>query len=279
MADWSKLSSRGSVDDRRASPGAIGGGIGIVGVVLVIAFNLLSGGNVSDVLPYLQNIQVQPQQIDTSAFEGNDSYEVFTSTVLGSTNDTWSQIFSAQHKTYQAPKLVLFRNSTESACGGASSAVGPHYCPTDRTIYLDETFFDELVNRFGGNGDDVAQAYVLAHEVGHHVQRALDIMDQVDRSGDATGADSDSVKLELQADCFAGLWAYSIKDRGVFEADEIQEALGAAAAVGDDRIQKSTGAQVNPETWTHGSSTERVAWFTRGYTSGTLDACDTFTAP
>jgi predicted metalloprotease len=169
--------------------------------------------------------------------------------------------------------LVLFRGATNSGCGYASSQSGPHYCPTDQTIYLDETFFDELQARFGGSNGDVAQAYVLAHEAGHHAQNQLGIMDEVQ----ASGYDNDlSVKLELQADCFAGLWAYSVKDLGVFEEGEIQEAISAAEAVGDDNIQSRTQGQVNPETWTHGSSAQRIDWFNRGFNSGQINSCNTF---
>lgn len=281
MADWSKLGSRGNVEDRRAMGPVGAGGLGIGGVILLLVVNYLSGGNVTDVLPQvvneLEQTQVGQQNIDTSAFEGADSYEVFTSTVLGSTNDMWTKIFNANNKTYTPPKLVLFRTATQSACGGARSDVGPHYCPLDSTIYLDETFFDELTKRFGAKGGDVAQAYVIAHEAGHHAQHELGI---VDESGQITVSTEDSqqqsIDLELQADCFAGLWAYSIKDKGVFEPNEISEALDAAAAVGDDRIQSKTEGRITPETWTHGSSADRVKWFTRGYDSGNLASCNTF---
>ena len=282
MADWSKLGSRGNVEDRRAMGPALGGGLGIGGVVLLLLFNYLGGGNVTDVLPQvlnqLQTTQVQQQNIDTTQFEGADSYEVFTATVLGSVNDMWSQFFSQNNLTYTPPKLVLFRGSTQSACGGADVQVGPHYCPLDETIYLDETFFDELKTRFGGNTGDVAQAYVLAHEVGHHAQKLLGIIDQVNTAVNENpdSANEYSVRQELQADCFAGLWAYSIKDKGVFEPNEITEALDAASAVGDDNIQKSINGRINPETWTHGSSLQRVNWFNQGFNNGTLTACDTF---
>lgn len=287
MADWNKITSRGNVEDRRAMgpTGAIGGGLGLTGIVIYLLFNYLSGGSVTDALPQvlnqLQNTQVQQQNIDTSQFAGQDNYEVFTSTVLGSTNDMWTQIFNKNNLNYVPPKLVLFRTSTDSACGGATSDVGPHYCPLDQTIYLDETFFDELTKRFGGNSGDVAQAYVIAHEVGHHAQHELGILkdDGTVGSSNALDEQTQSIDIELQADCFAGLWAYSIKDRGVFQPNEITEALDAAAAVGDDRIQQKTQGRINPETWTHGSSAERVNWFTKGYESGSLAACDTFSSP
>lgn len=267
---WDKLTSRGNVEDRRAmGPARIGGGIGIAGVAVLLLFNYLSGGevNVNDVLTQLNNVQVQQQPIDTKAFNGADNYEVFASTVLGSANDMWANVFAANNAPYTPPKLVLFRGATQSACGGASSATGPHYCPTDETIYLDETFFSELTTRLGAEGGDVAEAYVIAHEVGHHVQHALDSL------GDGRSSNTESVAIELQADCYAGLWAHSIKDQGVFAPGEIHEAIDAAAAVGDDRIQQATTGRVNPETWTHGSSEQRVAAFDRGYEQGTASAC------
>ncbi len=275
MANWDKITSRGNVQDRRGlgNTARVGGGIGIVGVVLVLLMNYLGGGDLGDAVGTLQQMQVPTQQnITTTDFDGADDYEVFTSTVLGSTTDMWSTFFSQNGKTYTPPKLVLFRGGTESGCGAATSEVGPHYCPLDQTIYLDETFFEELQRRFEAKGGDVAEAYVIAHEVGHHIQHELGVLDE---SGRETSNDA-SIDTELQADCFAGLWAYSIKDIGVFEQGEIQEALDAAAAVGDDRIQKASLGRVTPETWTHGSSAERVQWFTNGFENGSVASCDTF---
>jgi predicted metalloprotease len=237
------------------------------------------GGDLSDVINQLPNVQVQDQQAYSAQdFEGQDDYEVFASTVLGSTNDTWNGIFSQNQQTYNEPVLVLFRSATQSGCGMATSRVGPHYCPYDGTIYLDETFFDELTTRLGAEGGDVAEAYVIAHEVGHHVQMELGIMEQVARLQSETPSDTNelSIKLELQADCFAGLWAYSIKDLGVFTPGEIEEAIDAAAAVGDDHIQEKVNGQIQPEKWTHGSSAQRVSWFNRGYEQGSFAACNTF---
>jgi uncharacterized protein len=269
MAFWDKISSRGQVEDRRGSRTALvgGGGIGAVVIMLVLNYFMtgtVDPGQVLDQLNQLQNTAITQQNLDTSAFEGEDSYEVFASTVLGSANDMWSQVFSKNNRTYTPPHLVLFRELTQGGCGYSSSEVGPHYCPEDGTIYLDETFFDELTRRFGAQGGDVAEAYVIAHEVGHHVQRELGILNN-----------SDSIAVELQADCFAGLWANSVSHLGVFEPGEIREALDAAAAVGDDRIQRATTGQVNPETWTHGSSEERMAWFNRGFETGSVAECAT----
>lgn len=272
MAFWDRITSRGEVEDRRANPVTIGGSLGIGGVALLLLFNYLNGGNLSDVLSQIDpsSLQTQTENRDVSQYQGNDQYEQFASTVLGSTNDTWKNVFAQEDKQYITPKLVLFRTFTDSACGGASSDVGPHYCPYDQTIYLDETFFDELNKRFGGNNGDVAQAYVIAHEVGHHVQNQLGTMDNI---GDSN---ADSIKLELQADCYAGIWANSLKDKNIFEPGEIQEAVDEAAAVGDDRIQQKVEGQINPETWTHGSSAQRVSWFNKGYNSGAIDQCNTF---
>ena len=270
MANWGKLNTRGNVEDRRSfGSTAVGGGIGLAGLALILIINLISGGDPADVLSELQNIQVAPQEnLDTTAFEGADDYEVFAGAVVGSSDLMWQKIFAQMNQTYTPPKLVLFRGSTESACGGAYSADGPHYCPLDDTIYLDETFFEELKSRFGATGGDVAEAYVIAHEAGHHAQNELGLA--------SPETNEMSVKTELQADCFAGLWAYSIKNLGVLEPGEIGEAINAAQAVGDDRIQKSTTGHVNPEQWTHGSSAERVSWFTKGFKTGELSACDTF---
>jgi uncharacterized protein len=278
MAFWDKIGSRGNVEDRRGLAPVVGG-IGLTGVALLVIINLITGGDTVDILNQLENIPIESQQTyDASQFEGEDEYEVFASTVLGSNNDMWEKIFTRSDRTYSPPRLVLFRTATESQCGTATSQVGPHYCPLDKTIYLDETFFDELTSRFGARGGDVAEAYVISHEVAHHAQNELGIMEKVlqARQKDPQSANENSIKLELQADCFAGLWANSIKDLGVFTPGEIHEAMDAAEAVGDDRIQEAVNGQVNPENWTHGSSRQRVTWFNRGYESGSLSECDTF---
>jgi predicted metalloprotease len=275
MALWDKLSSRGNIDDRRGQAAAIGGGLGVFGIVASLLYSFLSGTpiDVNQVLTELQATQVSQQNLTTKDFEGADNYEVFASTVLGSTNDVWREVFAQNSKTYTEPRLVLFRTATTSGCGVATSDVGPHYCPADQTIYIDETFFAELQQRFKAQGGDVAEAYVIAHEVGHHVQNQLGIMREVQSQGNSNEA---SIQLELQADCFAGIWANSLRDKEVFAPGEINEALDAAAAVGDDRIQQSVQGQINPETWTHGSSEQRVEWFTKGYDTGTPSTCNTF---
>ena len=272
MADWGKVLTRGDVEDRRGLAPAVGG-ISVTGLALLLLFNYLAGGDLTDVLNQLPTTQLQPQQqnLSTTDFEGEDSYEVFASKVLGSNNETFTKLFSDQNLVYDPPKLVLFRTATNSGCGTATSQVGPHYCTLDETIYLDETFFQELTRRFGAKGGDVAEAYVISHEVGHHIQNELGLMERMSsRFGDQNQA---SIQLELQADCLAGLWAGSIKDLGIFSPGEIEEAMDASRAVGDDRIQEKVTGQVNPESWTHGSSAQRVEAFTRGYNSNSLSSC------
>jgi predicted metalloprotease len=277
MADWSKILARGNIEDRRGVSGlGIGGGLGIIGVIVTVVFNFLSGNtiNVSDVYDQLRATQAPQSSLTQAEFQGADDYETFTSTVLGSTTEYWQNVFAQNHKTYTPPKLVLFRTATTSGCGIAASQVGPHYCPADQTIYLDETFFNELQSRYQAKGGDVAQAYVIAHEVGHHAQNQLGIMDSV--QSQSASSNTLSIDLELQADCYAGAWAHSVSQQGIFQPGEINEALDAAAAVGDDRIQQIEYGQVSPETWTHGSSEQRVHWFTTGFDSGDPSVCTTF---
>lgn len=283
MADWNKLSGLGNVEDRRGAGPLIagGGGLGLVGVIIAIVFSFLGGGSpdLNSVLQQLQQTQgVQQETGKPNEFEGLDSYEKFTAKVLGSNNVLWGNIFAENNLSYREPKLVLFRAATQSGCGLSTSQVGPHYCPIDNTIYIDETFFDELTTRFGAQGGDVAEAYVIAHEVAHHVQNELGTMDQVQlaQQNNPSRANELSIQLELQADCFAGVWAYSVANQGVFEQGEIKEAIDAAAAVGDDRIQQSTRGRTNPETWTHGSSEQRVEWFNKGFETGNPAECNTF---
>lgn len=272
MALWDKITSRGNVEDRRGMA-PIAGGVGLGGIALLILFNVLTGGDPADILGQLQNVPLEQSGTNSQEFEGEDSYEAFASTVLGSNNEMWQTIATSTNRSYEPPRLVLFRTATASSCGTATSSVGPHFCPLDGTIYLDETFFDELENRLGATGGDVAEAYVIAHEVAHHAQNQFGIMEQVQNSGNSNES---SIKLELQADCFAGLWANSIKDFGILEPNEIKEAMDAASAVGDDRIQEKVTGSINPESWTHGSADQRVKWFTKGYETGQYESCNTF---
>lgn len=270
MALWNKIGARGNVVDRRSVAGY--SGIGITGVILLMGITYLMGGNPLDVLvqqdPAVFQQNISPEE--ATQYEGEDSYELFASQVVGSADEVWTQLFESQNKQYQPAQLVLFRNYTDSACGGADVRIGPHYCPLDEIIYLDETFFEELTTRLGAQGGDVAEAYVIAHEVGHHVQHQLGILEN-------GSSNAESIAVELQADCFAGLWAYSINELGVFEFNEIGEAIDAAASVGDDRIQERVQGEIQPETWTHGSSAQRVEAFNAGYTSGALNSCMRYT--
>jgi len=201
----------------------------------------------------------------------------FVSFVLDDVQNTWTRIFSASGESYPHAKLALFTDAVRSGCGVAESAMGPFYCPADQKVYIDLGFYRELKERFGAPGD-FAQAYVIAHEIGHHVQNLTGISEQVERSRGRSpeSANALSVRLELQADCYAGIWAHSTQQRNLLEEGDIDEALGAAAAVGDDRIQRQSGRGVNPETWTHGSAEMRSHWFRTGFDSGELASCDTF---
>lgn len=275
MADWDKIFSAGNVEDRRGmgGPALIAGGGGLIAILLTIGLNFLglniAPGTIQDILntTSLGDGQVAEQE-QPAEFRGNDSYEEFTRQVLGSTDEVWTTIFAQNDRSYEKPRLVLFRSATQSGCGLANSAVGPHYCPADSTIYLDETFFNELRDRFGADTGEVAQAYVIAHEVGHHVQNQLGVLGRA-----AARTQEGSIALELQADCYAGVWAYTQAKNDVIKPGEINQALSAAAAVGDDRIQEVTQGRVTPENWTHGSSEQRVNAFNTGFTTGQPSQC------
>jgi predicted metalloprotease len=203
----------------------------------------------------------------------------FVSFVLDDVQQSWADTFAQNNVPYQRAKLVLYTDSTQTGCGYGDAATGPFYCPADQRVYLDLGFFHALSAKLGARGQ-FAQAYVIAHEIGHHIQKQLGITQKVDamRGAGAKGATSASVRLELQADCFAGIWAHSTQQRDLLEAGDIESAIGAAAAVGDDRLQKQATGTVSPESWTHGSSEERMRWFKNGYTNGSVKACDTFAA-
>ncbi|HSL68867.1 MAG TPA: neutral zinc metallopeptidase [Longimicrobiales bacterium] len=243
--------------------GLVGGGIGAV-VLTVVA--LLLGVNPGDLM------QGTPPAAETGA--AGDEASEFVSVVLADTEDTWNALFAEAGSDYPEPQLVLFTGMAQSACGMAQSAMGPFYCPRDQSVYIDLAFYRDLHERFGAPGD-FAQAYVIAHEVGHHVQNVLGLLgDGMSRS---TGPQSQAVRVELQADCFAGLWAhYAQRSRNVVpEAGDIDEALNAAAAIGDDRLQRQTQGQVVPETFSHGTSEQRARWFRVGYEQGSVQQCDT----
>ena len=265
---WEMGRRSGNVEDRRGMgmPLVAGGGIGTV-VLLLLA--LFFGFDPSAVL---QTDRPAPA-IEPSASPGTDDARDFVAVVLADTEDTWHELFRRMNREYREPKLVLFTGSVQSACGMAGAAVGPFYCPQDEKIYLDLDFFRALADRFGAPGD-FAQAYVIAHEVGHHVQNVLG----VGRVGER-GSNAVSVRRELQADCFAGIWAHHAdRTRHLLESGDLEEGLRAAAAVGDDRLQRHAQGRLAPETFTHGTSEQRERWFKRGFTSGSAADCDTFRA-
>jgi predicted metalloprotease len=211
------------------------------------------------------------------ASPGENQQADFVSAVLASTEDTWGEIFAEHGATYQPPRLVLYRDSVDSACGYGTAAVGPFYCPVDQMVYLYLSFFDELERRFGAPGD-FARAYVIGHEIGHHVQTLTGVTDRVRAQGGRGHSDNElSVRQELQADCYAGVWASRAeRERDLLEEGDIEEGLRAASAIGDDTLQRRSGGAVVPETFTHGSSAQRVEWFRRGFDSGGIESCDTF---
>ena len=275
---WTSGRQSDNVEDQRGSrvPLVAGGGIGSIVLVLLA---LYFGVDPSVVLQG-QPAQ-QTQQAPAASSRGSDEIRDFVSVVLADTEDTWRELFRRMNREYIDPKLVLFSGSVQSACGMAGAAVGPFYCPGDHKLYLDTSFFRDLRDRFGAPGD-FAQAYVIAHEVGHHVQTLLGISDKVQnarRGADRTQANALSVRLELQADCFAGVWAKNAdKTRHILEEGDVEEALGAATAIGDDRLQRRSEGRVVPESFTHGSSAQRVRCFQRGFESGEVRQCDTFAA-
>ena len=273
----------GQITDRRGMGGrgglAIGGGG--IGVVLFLAYILL-GGDPSSLGPLLEPGAVTgpgSTAIATDCKTGQDANTRDDCRILGYVNSIqayWTDTFAASGKQYQPVNTILFSGATSSGCGTASAATGPFYCPTDRLVYLDLDFFTELRTRFGAQGGSLAQGYVLAHEYGHHVQ---DLLGSLSGGGGGEGAQGQSVRTELQADCFAGVWANHAASTKFLEpltAAQIADALDAASAVGDDRIQQASSGEVNPDTWTHGSSDQRKHWFSTGYQSGDPGACDTF---
>ena len=265
-----------NVEDRRGiGVGTIGGG-GIGMLLLVLAVSCLTGVNPLALLQIVEENQpAQTQSVPTGA-PANDPAAEFVSVVLADTEETWTRVFANAGKQYREPVLVLFNDAVQSACGGASAASGPFYCPSDQKVYLDLSFFRELDQRFGAPGD-FAQAYVVAHEVGHHVQHLLGIDRQVregqQQSYGRAGANALSVALELQADCLAGVWGNHAGKKNLLDADDVDEGLRAAAAIGDDRLTKG---RVSPESFTHGTSEQRARWLRQGLSSGDINSCDTF---
>ncbi len=283
---WEDRQGSDNVEDRRGR--RMGGGVGlpigggIGGIVLILLISFLTGANPLELLSGLGGVTAP---IESGGGEGtappaDDPQSRFISVVLGDTERTWQQIFQQSGEQYPAPTLVLFSDATQSGCGVGQSAMGPFYCPADQKVYLDLSFFRDLDNRFGAPGD-FAQAYVVAHEVGHHVQTVLGLSARVTEMRQrASERESNalSVRQELQADCYAGIWGANAARSGLLEPGDVEEGLTAAAAIGDDRLQKQAQGRVVPESFTHGSSADRVRWFRRGLETGRIDACDTFTA-
>ena len=276
-----QLSRRSSnVEDRRGMGVPKAGGIGCLGLVVIIVIAYLTGSNPLELLQQVgTDTSVSTQAPATVPGTTTDSGKDFVQAILGSTEDTWTGIFAEAGRQYEKPKLVLFQNAVSSACGYNSAAVGPFYCPPDHQVYLDLSFFSELSRRFGAPGD-FANAYVIAHEVGHHVQNLLGISDQIQRLSrrvSATDENRLSVLQELQADCFAGVWGYHAhkQNPNLLEAGDVEAGLNAAQAIGDDLIQKRSQGYVNPESFTHGTSEQRAHWLRRGLETGRVDACNT----
>lgn len=282
---WEGQQESQNVEDRRGmGPARMGGvgGLGLGGIVLVLAVSYFTGTNPLALLEMLGGIQsMSPESPQETAPTGPPSDELgkFASVVLADTERTWGRLLPALGRPYEEPRLVLFTAAVQSACGTASSAVGPFYCPGDHKVYLDLSFFNELSHRLGAPGD-FAQAYVIAHEVGHHVQNLVGTAERVSRLQrrvSETEGNALSVRMELQADCFAGVWGHHAnRERNLIEPGDFEEGLRAAGAIGDDQLQRRSQGHVRPESWTHGSSEQRMTWLRRGLESGDPRACDTF---
>lgn len=276
---WLGRRESNNVEDRRSMSGgkvALGGGI--IGIIFLIIQTYISGDPTQLIKAVTQNNSTNNTEHHTTA--SDDEMAKYVSVVLADNEDVWNAIFTDMNSQYEEPKLVLFRGSVETACGGANSASGPFYCPADKKVYMDLGFFEELKNRFGAKGGDFAVAYVIAHEVGHHVQNLMGTSGKVqERKSELSEKEGNklSVALELQADFYAGIWAhYNQKTKNVLEEGDIEEALSAANAVGDDHIQKQAQGHITPDAFTHGTSEQRMYWFMRGYESGDLSKGNTF---
>ena len=276
---WEGRRQSENVEDRRgmSTTGKVVAGGGALGIIFLIV-QLFLGGDNQQILSQLENQMNQGSTTQSTELTQEEKVVgQFVSTVFADTEDVWTKLFREREMTYRMPKMVLFKEVTRSACGGASGSTGPFYCPGDETVYMDMSFFNTLRQRFGAKGGDFAIAYVIAHEVGHHVQHQLGILNETQnlrrRMREAQG-NQVQVATELQADFFAGVWANQIKK--YLEPGDAEEAINAAAAVGDDNIQKNTMGYTQPETYTHGTSKQRMTWFAKGYDTGDLDQGDTF---
>ncbi|HWS25014.1 MAG TPA: neutral zinc metallopeptidase [Xanthomonadales bacterium] len=282
---WKMARQSQNIEDRRGGGVARAGGLGLGSIAIAMVVGWFMGVSPMEILGLLAGQQGQPGAAgpvastpEEEAQRANDPRRQFVASILGETEDVWGQIFGGQR--YPAPKLVLFEGAVSSACGQASSATGPFYCPGDQQVYIDLGFFAEMQARLGGGGD-FAEAYVIAHEVGHHIQTLTGVSRKVNdarRSGEEVEGDNGLlVRQELQADCYAGVWAHHAQARHQWlEEGDIEEAMNTASAIGDDRLQKQSRGQVVPDAFTHGTSAQRVRWFTQGFRSGKVDSCDTF---
>ncbi len=262
--------SSGNIEDRRGMGIGVGGGLGIGGIVIALIAAYF-GIDPSAVLSTVEQTQTQAETREAPRGAPGDEMGQFVSKVLGSTEDVWGQIFQQSGKTYTPPTLVLYSGAVRSACGLGQSAMGPFYCPNDQKLYVDLSFYDDLRRRFKAPGD-FAQAYVIAHEVGHHVQNLTGTFAKLQARHD----NATSVRMELQADCYAGVWGHYAAVKNQLDPGDIDEALTAASAIGDDRLQQQSQGRVVPDSFTHGSSAQRVSWFKRGMDSGRVQDCDTF---
>jgi len=275
---WRGRQGSSNIEDRRGVRFGRAGGIGI-GTIVLALIAIYFGQDPSVVLQGVQPSAPTSEEVPYEETAEEAQSREFIGVVLADTEETWGEIFRQAGRTYEQPKLVLFSGAVQSACGFAEAAVGPFYCPGDHKVYIDLSFYQELQNRFGAPGD-FAQAYVVAHEIGHHVQTLLGISERnmaARQQASEAEANALSVRQELQADCFAGIWAHNAdRSRQLLEQGDIEEGLNAAAAIGDDRLQKQARGYVAPESFTHGSSEQRVRWFKRGFETGSVQACDTF---
>jgi predicted metalloprotease len=282
---WQGRRESDNVEDRRNQSPTVGGGRmriprGKGGIILLVVV-MVAGYYGYDLTPLLTGGEPVTQQSRSQGISPQDDEAAkFTSVILATTEDTWQKLFTQMGKAYQPPHLVMYRNATRTGCGTGQSVMGPFYCPADSTVYIDLSFYDELKNKLGADGD-FAQGYVIAHEVGHHVQKLLGIepkVRQMQQGASQSQVNHLSVKLELQADCFAGVWGHYMQQQQILEPGDLQEALNAAEAIGDDRLQQQSQGRVTPDSFTHGTSEQRYSWFKRGFDSGDPGRCDTFAA-
>jgi uncharacterized protein len=272
---WQGRQGSSNIEDRRGMRMGLPVGGGIGGLVLLLLFSALTGTNPLDMI---NSGSPESGSVGTTGVSSDDPQAQLISVTLKDTEDVWTEVFRQHGETYRPPTLVLFTQATQSACGVGQSAMGPFYCPGDQKVYLDLSFFRDLAERFGAPGD-FAQAYVVAHEVGHHIQTLTGVAQRADQMRQGSGgrqANAVSVRVELQADCYAGVWGHYAAQRGLLEPGDAEEGLRAAAAIGDDRLQQESQGRVVPESFTHGSSEQRVEWLRRGLDSGQIETCNTF---